>query len=309
MIRILKPGLQTSLQGKPRLGYRHFGIPQSGPADALSMALANRLVGNDLNATSLEITYGGFEALIDMPCTVAVTGAFETILVSGRPVSGHVTLQLNSGDILTIAPPIHGARAYLSVHSGFNARSDFGSTSTYLPAELGGYDGRTLKAQDVLSSNGNPCIQIERETPTHVKPKFMRGFVLRACLSAETHLLSGAAQDALFSDGFIAGRQLTRMGVELAGKTLDVESDGMMQSAPVFPGTIQCPPSGKPVLLLCDAQTTGGYPRIANIARCDRHLLGQIRPSAPVRLLKRTYEQAQQDYLDKQALLLSWLED
>ena len=97
------------------------------------------------------------------------------------------------------------------------------------------------------------------------------------------------------------------MGLSLEGHPLSVASDGTMKSAPVFPGTIQCPPSGTPIVLLCDAQTTGGYPRIASIARCDRHLLGQIRPGDQVRLLKRAAEAALTEFAEKKAMLDGWL--
>lgn len=297
MLRVIKPGLQTTLQGAPRTGTRHLGLPYAGPADPLSMALANRLVDNDLHETCAEITYGGFEARIEHDCTMAITGAHGAVFVSGRAVPAHTTLHLGADDTLTIAPPECGARAYLAVRSGFQAIDAFGATSTYLPAEFGGHDGRALRTGDVLLANGASRSDARLETPHHLRPTFSRAFALRACLSAEANLLSTADIDTLFGKGFSAGRQATRMGVSLTGHKLSPRSDGQMKSAPVFPGTIQCPPSGTPVVLLCDAQTTGGYPRLASIARCDRHLLGQIRPGDQVQLLKRSPDEARKDHL------------
>lgn len=307
MLRVKTPGLQTTLQGAPRRGSRHLGFPYSGPADPLSMALANRLVGNDLQATCLEITYGGFEVVAEQACTIAVTGAFEHMDISGKSAPAHVTVQVKEGDTVSIAPPRSGARTYLAVRSGFSAAQQFGSASTYLPAGLGGHEGRALKVGDVVSPTGPAHSPISLETPSHACPAFTGGFALRACASAETSLLTSGARETLFSEEFTAGRQATRMGIALTGHELKASSDGMMKSAPVFPGAIQCPPSGMPIALLCDAQTTGGYPRIASIARCDRHLLGQIRPGDPVRLLERTPEEAVYDYKAKQALLREWL--
>lgn len=307
MLRIIRPGLQSTLQGAPRIGTRQFGIPYSGPADPVSMALANSLVGNRQNETCLEITYGGFTASIENDCALAITGAVGEITVSGQSMAAHRTLHLRRGDTLEISPPHYGARAYLAIRSGFQASFKFGSTSTYLPAGFGGHDGRALIAEDVLAPCGETRFDAKLQTPSSVRPTFTGSFALRACASAEARLLAPQSLNSLFSDTFIAGRQGTRMGVSLTGPRLDLQSDGMMKSAPVFPGTIQCPASGEPILLLCDAQTTGGYPRIASISRCDRHLLGQIRPGNSVRLLRRSPEAAAKDHVEKQRLLEGWL--
>ena len=307
MLRIISPGLQATLQGAPRTGHRRHGIPASGPADTLSMALANRLVGNPVWASCIEITYGGFDVCIDAPASVAVTGAFEAIHIAERPAPGHQTLHLRASDQITLSPFRQGMRAYLAVHSGLQAQSLFGSASTYLPAAFGGHEGRALEAGDLLAPAGDPVFSQSLVTPEELRPVFRNSYALRACPSAETVLLTEASRRALFGSGFTIGRQATRMGVELTGPRLDVASDGAMKSAPVFPGTIQCPASGVPIALLCDAQTTGGYPRIAHIARCDRHLLGQLRPGDSVRLLERTPDAAAADLMAKQALLVEWL--
>lgn len=307
MFAVTKPGLQTTLQAAPRIGFRHFGVPYSGPADPLSHALANRLVGNSLDTAALEITYGGFEAEIEENCTIAITGTYDQIKVSGRNVPAHTSLHLKAGDMIELFPVRRGLRTYLAVASGFQAEEIFGSVSTYLPAQFGGLEGRALAAGDRLLAIGRPSFDQTLETPTSHRPTISQAVALRACRSAETKLLSAADAEILFGETFIAGRQATRMGLSLTGKTLDPNSDGQMKSAPVFPGTIQCPPSGTPVVLLCDAQTTGGYPRIAHIARCDRHLLGQIRPGDQVRLLERSYEDAQRDDVEKRAFLDTWL--
>jgi len=307
MLRIVTPGLQTTLQGAPRRGYRHFGIPYAGPADAISMALANRLVRNPIDVTSLEITYGGFAADALSDCAVAITGAHGGIKVSGRSQPAHTTLHLRAGDRIEIAPPVHGMRAYLAIRSGFRAQEAFESTSTYLPAEFGGQDGRALRTGDEIKALGTSVMDETLETPSDYQISFSGALALRACPSAETDLLAKADRQTLFAETFVAGRQATRMGVSLTGHSIAPKSDGKMKSAAVFPGIIQCPPSGTPVVLLCDAQTTGGYPRIASVARCDRHLLGQIRPGDHIQLLERSPEAALRDHAEKQKLLDAWL--
>ena len=307
MLRILSPGVQTSLQGAPRRGWRHYGIPSSGPADALSMALANRLVGNPSEATTVEITLGGFVCEFERDCRFAITGAVGPAHLSGRALPVHETCIARRGDSLQIEPPRLGMRAYLAVPGGFEAERVFGSTSTYLMAGFGGYDGRALKAGDVLnvkdgSSHGQSFV-----TPEKLRPVFSNSVALRACSSAESELLPAQAEHKFYQHTYQAAQQITRMGFALEGPHLDLESDGMMKSAAVYPGTVQCPPSGQPYILACDAQTTGGYPRLAQIARCDLHLLGQIRPGDRIQFLHRSLADAAKAYKEKRALLQDWL--
>lgn len=295
------------VQASPRDGYRHFAVPAAGPADSLSLALANRLVGNALGAPALEITYGGFDARATVPCAIAVTGAAQVVSVSGANSRAHETLHLRAGDTITLSMPRAGARSYLAVAGGVDADTVMGSASTYLPAGFGGKKGRALEVGDEIgfaAPAGQPPVL---RTPETCRPVLTGRYAVRACPSAETGALSEASQKALFSGVFTAGRQASRMGLSLEGNRMDVQTDGMMKSAPVFPGTVQCPGSGTPIVLLCDAHTTGGYPRIAQIARCDRHLLGQVRPGERIRLLHRTPENAAGDHARKTALLANWL--
>lgn len=309
MLSILKPGIQTSLQARPREGWRHYGIPDAGPADAVSMALANRLVGNPSTAPALEVTLGGLSAEFQAPAQIALTGAVGGVFLSGAEVALHTTLNVIAGMRLDILAPGKGMRAYLAVAGGFCGEVRFGSVSTYMPAALGGFSGRALQSGDVLRwHSGVPPVPA-LSTPDALRLNLSTSHALRACPASETHLLKAASERKLFREGFTAARQMTRMGFALEGARLHVASDGTLPSAAVYPGTVQCPPSGTPYILGCDAQTTGGYPRIAQVARCDRHLLGQIRPGDRVQFLHRTPDQAVEDYRQKAALLGDWLGD
>jgi allophanate hydrolase subunit 2 len=140
------------------------------------------------------------------------------------------------------------------------------------------------------------------ETPSDLRPPFAAGWTLRACPGPE---LSGGGE-RLFGEGFAAGRDSDRTGVRLDGPLVSGGASGM-PSVPVFPGTVQLPPDGRPIILLPDAGTTGGYPRVAQVIRADRHLLGQLRPGQPVRLLSWTEEAARQVLAEKTTLLRRWL--
>ena len=306
-LEILKPGLQTTLQGAPRTGLRHAGVPWSGPADPLSLALANRLVGNPARAVGLEVTMGGLALRFTEMTAFALAGAESPATLDGAPQAHHATRLARRGAVLRLAPPPTGLRTYLAVAGGLVARDDLGAPSTYLPAGLGGHHGRALKQGDRILTRpptGEPGIL---ETPAGLRPVFQASWALRACPSAETDWLTAQALKALFDTVFQVSRRGDRMGLRLEGAALELAEQGDMTSAPVFPGTLQCPPDGCPVLLLCDAQTTGGYPRIAQIARADRHLTGQMRPGDRVRFLQRDPDGAIADLQAKDAWLGQWL--
>ena len=307
MLEVLRPGVQTTLQARPRTGCRHMGVPWAGPADDWSMALANHLVGNAPDAAALEITLGSFSARFSKAAWIALAGAEARADISGEAVSFHRTLHAPAKSVLTIDAAPAGMRIYLAVAGGFEGENFLGSTSTYLPAVFGGYQGRALAADDHLTVRSQPDRMDVSETPQGLRPAISDTYALRACPSAETHLLSDTSRETLFNTEFTIGRQATRMGAALEGETLHLSSDGKMKSAAVFPGTIQCPEDGTPIILLADAQTTGGYPRIASIAGCDRHMLGQLRPGNRVRLLKRSPEQAAVDLKSKLAMLRTWI--
>lgn len=302
---VLTSGIQTTLQGRPRGGYRHMGVPLSGPADPLSLALANRLVGNAPHATGLEITLGGFSCRVETSISVALTGAPGQIHVNGAPRAAHKTLHLSPGDTIAVDPPRVGMRTYLAVAGAIAADEMLGSPSTYLPASLGGHHGRALRAGDSLVLL-NPHRAPDTETPEHLRPSFSHSWALRACVGAEHGDLSAESASRLWSDTFTATRQSDRMGLRLAVDPLHLSSDGCMKSVPVFPGTLQCPEGGEPILLGVDAQTTGGYPRIAEIARCDLHLIGQIRPGDHVRFLRRSPDSALDALRQKTELISNW---
>jgi allophanate hydrolase subunit 2 len=167
-----------------------------------------------------------------------------------------------------------------------------GSASTYAPAGLGGFEGRALDSGDRLSLSAASTDVEPLKTPECYRPKTSKRRAMRVCDSAETHLLTGEQRTQLYSTNWTVGRRADRMGVALDGGRLDMQHDGRMPSVPVFPGTIQCPTDGAPYLLGIDAGTTGGYPRIAQVARVDRHMIGQLRPGDHLALLPRSPSEA-----------------
>lgn len=289
-LTVIKPGLQTTLQSRPRVGQRHQGVPANGAADPLSLALANRLVGNAWDATAIEATLLGPTLRLETDCALAVSGARATVTLNGKVQTPHKTMFANAGDEIEFGAPQFGARIYIAVAGGFHADEVLGATSTNLQAGFGGFRGRVLQAGDVLEFS---TVEVERSrTPSKFRLFLSASWAVHACVSSETHLLDVASLTDLFDTNWKICRRADRMGLRLEGPTLKIDSDGRMPSAGVFPGTIQCPEDGAPFVLAADAGTIGGYPRIAQVARVDRHVLGQLRPGDRLRLLRREPDEA-----------------
>ncbi|KDA02057.1 biotin-dependent carboxyltransferase family protein [Hyphomonas oceanitis] len=303
-ITILQSGVQMTLQGAPRIGTRHLGVPASGPADPLSMALANRLVGNASDATAFEITFGGAGLCFNTPVSFALTGAPASLTLNGEPIKSHVTYAAHEGDELQIAPATQGCRIYVAVAAVLEARRFLGATSTYIPAALGGHKGRALKANDQISMAFVRLVPTQT-TPDDLQPVCSNSYTLRALEGPDFSLVSADVWDEIYT----ATQRASRMGVELTGTFPEVGPDANRPSSAIWPGALQLPPGGRGFLLLADAQTTGGYPHILQVARADLHLLGQMRPGDRVRFLRRTHEQASEALRAKQALLSTWLPD
>lgn len=308
MLTILKPGVQTTIQGKPRIGHRHLGIPWSGAADALSLALANHLCGNEPGASGLEITFGNASLTFGEETVFALAGADCEILLAGQQIEAHRTHWARPGDRLEIGPAKAGMRVYLAVAGGVAGTDFLDSPSTYLPAALGGLEGRALRADDQLTVL--PALPPDqfRSTPPELRPDFSPPFILRTIPSAEFSSLTSSGRRELFAGPFTSARQIDRMGIRLEGKTIKLrEGETQIESAGVHQGIVQCPGGGVPIILGPDAQTTGGYPRILSVTKSDLHLLGQITPGAEVQLFLRTPEEAVADDAGRTAILESWI--
>ena len=280
---VVKPGLFTTIQSRPRIGTRHLGVPSSGAADPLSLALANKLVGNAWDAPALETTLLGPVLKFEKEGVVAVTGADTTLSLNGEIVDLHHRMAVQRGDELVIGAAETGARNYVAFAGGLAADTVLGSASTYVVAGFGGYKGRALQKGDTLTI-GNPDLgKAPLATSPEFRPPMSKSWAVRACAAPETQQLTDGGE-RLFATNWTVGRRADRMGLQLDGPRLGVGSDGRMPSAGVFPGTVQCPEHGSPFVLAADCGTVGGYPRVAQVARLDRHLLGQLRPGDHMRL-------------------------
>lgn len=306
---VTQAGLQTTIQAQPRAGCRHLGVPLCGPADPLSMALANRLLGNAAMTPALEVTLSGFAARFESDTLFAVAGADCDVALNGKTIEAHIVYRVKAGDELQLGPARKAVRSYIAIGGGLVGDEFLGSLSTYLPASFGGYKGRALRKGDVVEIAPIDSETAGAATPMEFRPPFAGAWVLRACRQKNFSDLSESDQASFFDSNFTVSARSDRMGMQLQGRSFDLPTAGYLDSAPIFPGCVQCPTDGQPYLLSVDAQTTGGYVQLAQVARVDRHLIGQLRAGDHLRLLDRTATEAATELREKHDYWREWLPD
>lgn len=275
-LRIVKPGLLTTVQDLGRWGYQVDGVPVAGPMDGFSHRLANHLVGNRPDAALLEVTLIGPELLAEIDMTLAVCGADFDLACDGEPVSTGATFRLRAGQTLRFGRRHRGARAYLAIAGGVLTAPVLGSRATHLVSRMGGIDGRALQAGDVL-----PVV------PGALQPAHRaRGLTLPSGGRTRLRVLPGSQQTwfgdeawrALTSVSYRVSPRSNRMGYRLEGPPLARARHDEPISEPLAMGAIQVPAAGEPILLMADRQTAGGYPKIGYVITADLCLAGQLAP-------------------------------
>ncbi|WP_411819106.1 biotin-dependent carboxyltransferase family protein [Hyphococcus formosus] len=303
---VLKSGLHTTIQDLGRTEQRHFGVPQSGAADPISFALANAAIGNPPNAAALECTLNGPTIRFSAECEIALAGAPMKAMLNEEALEFYSPIKVSPGDVLSIGAAPIGARCYIAFVSGLAGQRFLNSVSTYPPALIGGLDGHPIRADDTLSLMGLETTS-PKDIPTDYRPVIAHDFFLRALEGPEFEQLTEKSQRQLFSGAWTIGRRADRMGLQLESTPLTLDTNKPMASSAVFPGTVQCPADGSPFLLSVDAQTIGGYPRIAQIIAADLPPLGQMRPGDKLWFQKITPSEARDITATKSALLGAYL--
>lgn len=276
-LRVLKPGLLTTVQDLGRWGHQEEGVPVAGPMDAFSHRLANHLVGNAPGAALLEITLIGPELTADVELTLAVCGADYDITCDGDSVASNATFRVRAGQVIRFGRRRRGARAYLAVAGGGVLTPPvLGSRSTHLVSSMGGLGGRALAAGDVLPVNAwtGPGTNRARglTLPTGGRAR------LRVLPGSQGEWFGADAWRALTTVSFRISPRSNRMGYRLEGPPLARLTQAEPISEPVAMGAIQVPAAGEPILLMADRQTAGGYPKIGYVITADLCLAGQLAP-------------------------------
>lgn len=273
---VLRAGMLTTVQDLGRWGRQHLGVPVAGPMDWYAHRLANAIVGNTAGAPALEITLLGPELLTDVEAVCAVAGAEFELTAGDRRVRMFEPFVLRAGERLRFGSRLSGSRATLAVSGGFTVPPVLGSRATSLTSRMGPFGGRALKVGDVLPV-GPPAGAIRRHNgrPMHL-PR--GGARVRVMMGPHESTFSDRARRAFRTGRYVVTPESNRMGYRLDGPKLEYAAPISMLSDATPIGSLQVPPSGWPILLMADRQTTGGYPKIATVITADIPVAGQLAP-------------------------------
>lgn len=297
MLDVLASGLLLTVQDLGRAAARRYGVPAGGAMDRFALIAANRLVGNPPGAAALEITGGGAEVVLDAPALIAVTGADLGARRNDRPLPLWMAVQTGRGERIRFAGPsgAWGARAYLAVAGGIAVPAVLGSRATDLAGGFGGLAGRALRPGDRLPLGPPPPLaelRLGRYWPPALRPPYGPTPTLRLLPGPHISGFGPEALEALTTQNWRVGATSNRMGYRLEGPPLAALRPFDLPSLGVVPGVIQAPPDGAPILLMADAQTTGGYPVIGTVIGPDLPLAAQLLPGDTLRLALTTLEEA-----------------
>ncbi|MFZ1102970.1 MAG: biotin-dependent carboxyltransferase family protein [Hyphomicrobiaceae bacterium] len=308
-LRVVAPGLMTTLQDLGRSGYQHLGIPVSGALDAVALRAANAIVGNPPGMGALEIAYQGPALAVEAASArVAYAGGIAAIEVlddaaaaSGTRLAPLQSVRLGKEQVLRIGALSGSVMGYLAVEGGFDAAPMLGSQSTYARAGLGGFDGRALRAGDSLPLR-RPEAE-EREERRLPSLDLTTPGRVRVVLGPQDDYFSDRGKRTLLESTFTVSSASDRMGMRLDGPTLEHSGSYNIVSDGIAPGSIQVPGNGLPIVLLADRQTTGGYPKIATVIAADLAALGRLAPGAKVAFEAVSIETAEAAHRRLAALL------
>ena len=272
MIKVIQPGLFTTIQDGGRHGYRNIGIPTSGFMDQESAWAANKIVDNDREESLIEITLKGPTLLFNNNCTISITGGDFSPLINDMPIKMYKSINVKLGDTLKINNTKNGARCYLAISGGINVKSIFGSKSFLSNISESYY----LRKGDEIKISDNSNNKILKKN--NLKFKLNRS--MEVFIGPEFDLLSIKVKNMLFKNEFTI-RTNSRMAYNLEEKVqIGIKS---IISSPVLPGSVQLTPSGKMIILHRDCQTTGGYPRILQLNKSSLNHLSQIKSNEKIK--------------------------
>jgi biotin-dependent carboxylase-like uncharacterized protein len=296
-LKVLSPGLHTTVQDLGRAGYQNIGVPVSGALDGFGLRLANALVGNPQETAALEILASGPTlevatdtarlALVGIDANLGIGGESPMVVAAGQSVT------VQQGDIVQIALGRQSACCYLAVEGGIAVPRVLGSTSTYVRAALGGLNGRALQRDDIVPL-ARACASERTELRAPVPRPTPDDQPTRVVLGPQQEYFRKQALTALLNAEFRVSKDADRMGMRLDGPLLQHRSGWDIVSDAIVTGSIQVPGSGQPIVLLADHQTTGGYPKIATVISADLPRLGRCRPGDPLHFVSVELEAAEE---------------
>lgn len=308
LLHIEQCGFLTTLQDTGRKGYLQYGVSKGGVMDLFAAQLANTLVGNATTAAVLEITQSPHRFRFLKDTILAFTGGGLQPQIDDVSIPLHQPVFIAAGTVTNLKQPMPGFRLYLAVAGGFAADQFLESSSTDLLLTAGGLNGRALKKEDVLQQH-NKLSALQQSLLNVLKAgaaielpvtAFEYSAFIRVLQGPEWHFLTNESQILFCNTSFTVTANSSRMGYRIKGIALPANQSCNIISSPVTQGTVQLTDSGEMILLMADAQTVGGYPRIAQVCAADLSLLAQKKPNDRIQFQIVSLQEAEELYLQQQ---------
>ncbi|MGN7477014.1 biotin-dependent carboxyltransferase family protein [Solibacillus silvestris] len=295
MLKVVKPGLFATIQDSGRTGYQQYGVISSGVMDQIAFRIGNALLKQS-NKAAIEMTLIGGMFQFAKATAIVLTGGMMQATINDKPISMYKVIRVKAGDLLNCGAILNGARSYLCIAGGFLVEQILGSRSTYTKAQFGGLEGRALQAQDEIPYEESAANYSAFKVKTDY---FYKNAPIRILQGTEWQQFSMHMQKNFLEQSYTISLKADRMGFHLEAHTpIYIESQFQLLSEAVTFGTIQLPPSGQPIVLMADRQTTGGYPKAAQVITADLHRLAQLTPKQSLQFELISIEQAEEAYLN-----------
>ncbi|MGG7518089.1 biotin-dependent carboxyltransferase family protein [Allorhizobium undicola] len=303
MIEILATGPLNTVQDLGRPGYRKIGVTACGAMDTLAHSIANLMVGNDVSAAGIEVQTFPFRLRFEEPMVFSLAGADCAARLDGQQLSAFWAMWAEAGQELELNPPKDGARAYLGFEGGIDVAPVMGSRSTSLRGAFGGLDGRFLAVGDRLAvapsagggfPKGGFGVTPPLEALADIFPPVADGVLPVRAIPAGEHDLFAADAERFWTQAWKVSARSDRTGFRLSGEPIRPKEVVEMRSHGVMPGVVQVPPAGEPIVQMSDANTAGGYPKIAGVLETDLWRLAQARIGSSLRFVPATHADARQ---------------
>ncbi|MGL5345851.1 MAG: biotin-dependent carboxyltransferase family protein [Peptostreptococcaceae bacterium] len=294
---IVEGGLQTTIQDFGRVGYQEFGFSPCGALDKKSLAIANILVGNVENEAGIEITLIGPIMKFTKSNIIAITGGNLNPKINGKEVKMYKAVLVEKGDMLSFTNAINGARGYISFAGGLDVDCVMGSKSTNLKCKIGGLEGRELKKNDFIEfTSPKDYLENFASRVINVNDRANKTIILRVILGPQDDAFTSEGLKTFLSSEYEITKEFDRMGCRLEGPEIEHKSSSDIISDGIALGSIQIPATKKPIIMLNDRQTTGGYTKIGTIISVDIQKIAQCKVKDKIKFESVDVETAQNIY-------------
>jgi antagonist of KipI len=307
-IEVIKGSAFSTVQDLGRYGYQRYGVPVSGALDQFALRVGNLLVDNEEGDAALEVTLLGPTLRFHFDAAIAITGGDLSPVLDGSPVPGWKTLSVPAGGTLSFAGPRDGIRSYVCVRGGMDVPVVMGSRSTFTRSQLGGFHGRALAKGDMLpvaDTDGDMPRPAEKGLTSHAIPHYGHQQTLRVTMGPQDDAFTTAGIDTFLASTFTVTPMFDRMGYRLEGPVIEHKKGADIVSDGTSRGAVQVPGSGKPIVLLADCGTTGGYTKIATVISTDLPLIAQAQPGDTVTFRAVSLEEAHRALSEQEAFIAS----